>query len=110
MIRYTQLPIGFSPIAESCVFGQNELEVKIAVHRYCEPFIYQDLKKKMVFLSGPRQVGKATLAKALCRNHFADGEYLNWDVDNQRRAIMDKHWRADSPLVIFDELHKYPFL
>ena len=33
--------------------------------RYLEPFIATDLKKKMVFLGGPRQVGKTTLSKQI---------------------------------------------
>lgn len=78
------------------------------MHRYCEPYIYQDLTKKMVFIGGPRQVGKTTLSKALCHSQFANGVYLNWDNDEDRRAILRKQWTAGSPLVIFDELHKYP--
>jgi predicted AAA+ superfamily ATPase len=31
--------------------------------RYIEPFILEDLAKKMVFVGGPRQVGKTTMAK-----------------------------------------------
>lgn len=31
--------------------------------RYLEKFIIQDLKKKMVFMAGPRQCGKTTLAQ-----------------------------------------------
>ena len=76
--------------------------------RYLQPFINQDLQKKMVFLGGPRQVGKTTLVKALCQDAFAHGEYFNWDLDDDRRAIMNKSWRRNSPLIIFDELHKYP--
>lgn len=76
--------------------------------RYCEPFIYQDLTKKMVFIGGPRQVGKTTLSKSLCRDRFVRGTYLNWDNEENRRAILQKKWQADSPLIIFDELHKYP--
>ncbi len=76
--------------------------------RYCEPHIYQDITKKMVFIGGPRQVGKTTLSKALCHDQFAKGIYLNWDNDEDRRAILKKQWLADSPLIIFDELHKYP--
>lgn len=76
--------------------------------RYCEPFIYQDLSKKMVFIGGPRQVGKTTLSKALCHHQFSNGTYFNWDNDEDRRAILNKQWLADSPLIIFDELHKYP--
>ena len=48
--------------------------------RYCESHIIQDLSKKMVFIGGPRQVGKTTLSKALCKEAFADGEYFNWDI------------------------------
>ena len=33
--------------------------------RYLSLFLERDLKKKLVFLSGPRQVGKSTLAKSL---------------------------------------------
>jgi hypothetical protein len=62
----------------------------------------------MVFIGGPRQVGKTTLSKALCHGRFANGIYLNWDNDEDRRAILKKKWLADSPLIIFDELHKYP--
>jgi predicted AAA+ superfamily ATPase len=76
--------------------------------RYIEPYIYQDVKKKMVFMGGPRQAGKTTLAKALLKSHFTDGEYFNWDIDEDREAILDKRWREDSPLITFDELHKYP--
>lgn len=62
----------------------------------------------MVFLGGPRQVGKTTLSKSLCYGDFAGGEYFNWDNDENRYAILHKQWKANSPLIIFDELHKYP--
>lgn len=75
--------------------------------RYCEPYIYQDLMKKMVFLGGPRQVGKTTLSKALCYGAFAKNQYFNWDKDEDRRAILKKQWLTEDNLVIFDELHKY---
>lgn len=76
--------------------------------RYLHRFIYQDLLKKMVFLGGPRQVGKTMLAKALCEKHFAKGSYLNWDNTEDQKAILKKQWLKDAPLVVFDELHKYP--
>lgn len=76
--------------------------------RYCEPFIYQDLAKKMVFIGGPRQVGKTTLSRALCRQDFIGGVYFNWDNDDDRQAILRKQWLNTAPLVIFDELHKFP--
>ena len=33
--------------------------------RYLEAAIYEDLVQKMVFLAGPRQIGKTTLAKMI---------------------------------------------
>ena len=78
------------------------------MQRIYESFIIQYLKKKMVFVGGPRQVGKTTLSKALCVSAFPGGEYFNWDVDQDREAIRKQRWNLDSPLIIFDELHKYP--
>ncbi len=77
--------------------------------RYCEKFLYKDLQKKMVFLGGPRQVGKTTLSKRLRVDDFASGVYLNWDKDSDRQDILKGHWLSTTPLVIFDELHKYPY-
>ena len=76
--------------------------------RYCEELITSDLMKKMVFIGGPRQVGKTTLAKRILKNHFKNGQYLNWDFDRDRRRIMATEWESSSDLIIFDELHKYP--
>lgn len=75
--------------------------------RYLEKYIYQDLQKKMVFIGGPRQCGKTILSKNVAKQ-FPSFQYLNWDVDEDRRAITSKQWLHDSALVIFDELHKYP--
>ena len=76
------------------------------MYRYNYPFILQDLKQKMVFIGGPRQVGKTTLSKTLLELAFPQGIYLNWDAD--KKIILDKQWRNDAPLIVFDELHKYP--
>lgn len=78
------------------------------MQRYLESFIYRDLLQKMVFIGGPRQVGKTTLGKALCHDAFTNGVYLNWDSETDRRAILKKQWLNNAPLIIFDELHKYP--
>lgn len=75
--------------------------------RALEPLIREDLKRKMVFLGGPRQVGKTTLAKHLLAQEGA-GRYFNWDYDEDRRAILEKKWAQADRLLVFDELHKLP--
>ena len=76
--------------------------------RYITSHILDDLKRKMVFVGGPRQVGKTTLAKAILANNYPAGRYLNWDFDEDRQDILQKRWSTDNPLLIFDELHKFP--
>lgn len=71
--------------------------------RYLAAQIGADLKRKMVFVSGPRQVGKTTLARRL----LADAAgYLNWDIPEHRDAILRGRLPA-TELLVFDELHKY---
>lgn len=76
--------------------------------RYLSPFITDDLKKKMVFLGGPRQVGKTHLAKSLL-SHSLDSHpaYLNWDDDDAKRKIRAKEWPKSESLIILDEIHKF---
>ncbi|NNM59621.1 MAG: ATP-binding protein [Legionellales bacterium] len=76
--------------------------------RYLQKYLLQDLKTKMVFVGGPRQVGKTTLTRSLFSYYKTACQYFNWDNDEERGAILKKQWRKDSPLIIFDELHKYP--
>lgn len=76
--------------------------------RYITSNILKDLDKKMVFVGGPRQVGKTTLAKAILSSNFPSGRYLNWDYDEDRQDILRKQWSSDQKLLVFDELHKFP--
>ena len=76
--------------------------------RYIATYILQDLTKKMVFVGGPRQVGKTTLAQAILSSNYPSGRYLNWDYDEDRQDILRKQWSADQKLLVFDELHKFP--
>jgi len=69
---------------------------------------------KMAFMSGPRQVGKTTLAKHY-KELFGKGLYLNWDnIGHQKKILTDplffekENRDPGKPfLLIFDEIHKY---
>jgi len=71
--------------------------------RYLTAQVQRDLARKMVFLGGPRQVGKTTLTRAL---KGAGRGYLNWDVAEHRERILKTELQV-APLWIFDEIHKY---
>lgn len=75
--------------------------------RYLTPFIVEDLKDKMVFVGGPRQVGKTTLCRNFIATHFRNHAYFNWDNRTDRRAITSSAWPGDAELLILDEIHKY---
>ena len=70
--------------------------------------------RQMVFLTGPRQVGKTTTARAAAGVH----RYLNWDRQSDRRTIVRGPDAVADELnldtihprprrVVFDELHKF---
>jgi len=70
--------------------------------------ILRDLEDKMVFIGGPRQVGKTTLAQSLLPNYQDDHPaYLNWDSSEHRQKILNREWPNSENLIIFDEIHKF---
>jgi predicted AAA+ superfamily ATPase len=71
--------------------------------RYLRDQIEKDLRRKMVFIAGPRQVGKTTLALGLAG---AAKGYLNWDVAEHRERILRREL-PPGDLWVFDEIHKY---
>lgn len=73
--------------------------------RLIEPYIERDLARKMVFLTGPRQAGKTTLANSIAGRR-PGAQVLNWDVLADRRVLLAQSWALDAPLLVFDELHK----
>jgi len=79
------------------------------VARYLESAIVNDLARKMVFLAGPRQSGKTTLAKRLLQNLAPDqsASYLNWDSAEDRELILKEHFPAGRGLLVLDEIHKF---
>ena len=75
--------------------------------RYLADTILSDLRKKMVLLTGPRQVGKTTLAKELMAS-YRRPQYLNWDVADDRRILVGQGWNPRADLLVLDEIHKMP--
>jgi len=70
--------------------------------------------RQMLFLSGPRQVGKTTSSLSL----VSQERYLNWDNEGHRALILAgpevvaRHFgildlQDPLPIVVFDEIHKY---
>ena len=74
-----------------------------SARRYLAGQVERDLERKMVFVAGPRQVGKTTLARTL---PGADDGYLNWDVAEDRERILRREL-PPANLWVFDEIHKY---
>ena len=74
--------------------------------RYLDDRVQADLAQKMVFLTGPRQVGKTTLSRQLIT--LQGGQYLNYDVPADRALILNQRWSPQAPLLVLDEIHKMP--
>ena len=70
--------------------------------------------KSMVFLAGPRQAGKTTLAELISAD-FSNALYFNWDIAEHRKKLLAnpaffteiERKDASRPFIIFDEIHKY---
>ncbi len=87
--------------------------------------IYDEIIKKqlieddvMLFLSGPRQVGKTTSSRQSAEMLSNQVIYLNWDVQDHREKILEgqravailakiEDLSSQKPIIIFDEIHKY---
>jgi len=97
----TNLAIKRGAFQNSLDFSGIEAKI-VAMDRFLISFLKNDLSQKIVLLTGPRQSGKTTIAKMLVQ----DFDYFNYDLAEHRVALMEKSWRRDCELVIFDELHK----
>lgn len=77
--------------------------------RYLEPVIASILPRKMVFLGGPRQVGKTTLALRFLGGDADETHpaYLNWDNPTAAARLRRFELPAEEPILVLDEIHKY---
>jgi predicted AAA+ superfamily ATPase len=87
------------------------------ITRSVEGYAFDDalIGRHMVFLAGPRQVGKTRLAKQWLKKKQCSGLYFNWDDITTRRAFLSDSRFFESPArslgirdpwVVFDEIHK----
>jgi predicted AAA+ superfamily ATPase len=75
------------------------------MERYIQAHVLSDIKKKLVILTGPRQVGKTYLSRQLTAN-FQNPIYLNWDVPTDRVSLNHQSWGIRHDLIVMDEIHK----
>ena len=76
--------------------------------RYLKNPVKEDLRDKMVFVGGPRQVGKTTFALTfLPKSSEKHPAYLNWDDISVRRDLLKGDLPGGEKLLILDEIHKF---
>jgi predicted AAA+ superfamily ATPase len=77
--------------------------------RYLRQSVEADLAEKMVFVGGPRRVGKTTFALSLLGEDHDESSpaYLSWDTLADREEILASRIPGGQKRIIFDEIHKY---
>jgi hypothetical protein len=77
--------------------------------RYLEAAVRDALTKKMVFIGGPRQVGKTTFALEFLGDGADEthAAYLNWDHPAVPPRLRKAELPAGEAMLLFDEIHKY---
>jgi len=87
------------------------------INRYLDNVIKRHLSenRQMAFITGPRQTGKTTLAKAMIPDIEPGTNYFNWDAAEHRKILLKKVFNGHVDMgdekrriVVFDEIHKYP--
>ena len=73
------------------------------------------MKNKMVFLAGPRQVGKTFIALEYLKNNASTDLYYNWALPEVAARFREDptFYESDArglglarPTIVFDEIHK----
>ena len=79
------------------------------IPRYLQSGVTDGLKRKMVFVGGPRQVGKTTFALGFLGKNADETHpaYLNWDHPDVPPRLRRAELPAGAPLLLLDEIHKY---
>ena len=78
------------------------IQVMTMIDRYLRKDIKADLKDKMVFISGPRQAGKTTLALSLLSDSSSKNPaYLNYDYIGDRELILKGHFPGNQKINYF---------
>ena len=83
---------------------------KSSLHRYITASVREDLATKMVFVGGPRQVGKTTFSLSLLQSAPHDEThpaYLNWDNLEHRERLMAGRLPQGEKILLLDEIHKF---
>ncbi|NRF66992.1 ATP-binding protein [Aquincola sp. S2] len=83
--------------------ADDPFAIAAPAHRYLRAQVEEDLALKMVFIGGPRQVGKTSLARSLLPDPACE---LNYDVAAHRLALL-RHELPATDFWFFDEIHKY---
>jgi hypothetical protein len=82
--------------------------MKKIYERYIKDPVREDLINRMVFIGGPRQVGKTTFALTfLAEPSEKHPAYLNWDNVLTRSSLLRGELPPNESIIALDEIHKF---
>jgi predicted AAA+ superfamily ATPase len=82
--------------------------MKKIYERYIKSQVHEDLKNRMVFIGGPRQVGKTTFALTFfAKPSEKHPAYLNWDNVLTRSSLLRGELPPNERIIVLDEIHKF---
>ena len=93
------------------------MDSKNYINREVEKYAFDETLtgRHMVFIAGPRQVGKTVLAKNWAKKKGCESLYFNWDDISTRHAYFSDSRFFESPAralgirdpwIVFHEIHK----